>query len=198
MRWRISRKFLPSGTTQAKTPSARITYIPAWESPSRRETGRGIAEHGAVIDAEGFDPALLAEREADEKTEFNQLRNGEMSMQLLPQLVIGDVRVPGDGAGVSERDFFPLGEFLRVGEIEQLVVFFFRESLPSSLDGTLHASIFAVDRLRDVDAAELFKGVVDDALAKGQLPGLGEGADDVGDVGAHGLAFRPRRAFKTG
>ena len=56
-----------------------------------RETGCGIAEYGAMVDAEGFDPALLAEGETDEKTELDQLWDRKMAMQICPELVAGDV-----------------------------------------------------------------------------------------------------------
>src|SRR4030095_7862967 len=119
-------------------------------------------------------------------------------MQFGPERVIGDVGIPGDSAGVSQRDFFPLGELVRVGEVEQFVILLFGETLPSSLDGALHASIFALDRFRDVDPAELFESVVDDTVAKSELPSLREGADDVGHMGAYRLAFRTRRALAAG
>ena len=90
-----------------------------------------------------------------------------MLVQFLPQRVVGDVGVPRDGASVSERDFFSLGELVRIGEIEQLVIFCFRESLPSSLDGALHASIFALNRLGDVNPAKLLQRVIRDSVAKG-------------------------------
>jgi hypothetical protein len=45
---------------------------------TRREAGGGVAEHCAVIDAQGFDPALLSEGERDEKSELNQLGNREV------------------------------------------------------------------------------------------------------------------------
>ena len=57
----------------------------------RRQAGCGIAEHRAVIYTEGFNPALLAEGEADEKTELDQLRSRKMSMQFCPERVVGDV-----------------------------------------------------------------------------------------------------------
>src|SRR6266576_2317791 len=91
----------------------------------RRETGHGVAEHGAVVDAECFDPALLAEGETDEKTELDQLGNGEVLMKFFPERVVGDVGIPGNGARVSQRDFFSFGELVRVGEVQQLVVFLF-------------------------------------------------------------------------
>jgi hypothetical protein len=39
---------------------ALLTYMFSVHRRRGRETGRGIAEHYAVIDAKGFDPALLA------------------------------------------------------------------------------------------------------------------------------------------
>jgi len=98
-----------------------------------------------VADAEGFDPALLAQGQRDEESKFDQLGYGKVLMKLLPERVVRDIGVPSDGAGVSKRDFFPLGKFIRIFEIQQLVVFVLRQSLPSSLDGALHASIFAID-----------------------------------------------------
>lgn len=44
-----------------------------------------------MVDAEGFDPALLAEGETDEKTELDQLWDRKMSMQICPEIVVCDV-----------------------------------------------------------------------------------------------------------
>ena len=106
-----------------------------------------------MIDAQGFDPTLLAKRQADEKPELDQFRDGEVLMKFFPERVVGDIGIPGDRAGVGQRDFLALGKPVRVGEVEQLIVFLFRESLPSSLDGALYASIFALDRFGNVNAA---------------------------------------------
>ncbi len=97
-------------------------------------------------DAEGFDPALLSKCQRDEKPQFDQLGNGKMTVQLFPKRGVGDIRVPDNRARIGQRDFLPLGEFIRGLEIEQIVITRFRKSLPSSLDGALHASIFAVNR----------------------------------------------------
>src|SRR5262249_25952851 len=83
----------------------------------------------------------------------------------------------------------------RFGEIQEVVVLLFRQPLPSGLDGALYASVFALDRLRDVHAAELLDRVIADALAERQLPGLREGADHARVVGANRLALRARRAL---
>ena len=47
-----------------------------------------------MIDAEGLDPALLAQRKADEKAELDQFRNREVTMEFFPQRVVGDVGIP--------------------------------------------------------------------------------------------------------
>jgi len=93
---------------------------------TRRETGRGIAEDHTVIDAKSFDPALLAERQRDEKSQLDQLGDREMPVQFLPQSIVGNVGVPRDRAGIGQRDFLPLAELVRVTEVEQVIVFFFR------------------------------------------------------------------------
>ena len=50
----------------------------------RSETGRRIAEHRAVIDAQRFYPTLLAQGEPNEKTQLDQFRNREVVIKLLP------------------------------------------------------------------------------------------------------------------
>jgi hypothetical protein len=61
-----------------------------------------------VADAEGLDPALLTAGQSDEEAELDELRLGEVFMELAPQLLVGDVRVPDDGARVAERRLLPL------------------------------------------------------------------------------------------
>ena len=106
-----------------------------------------------MTDAERFDPALLAERQCYEEAQLHQFGNRKMLVQPLPKRVGGDVGIPGDGTRISERDLFAFRKFGRVREVEQIVVLRFRESLPSSLDGSLDASIFAIDGLGDINPA---------------------------------------------
>ena len=80
--------------------------------------------------------------------------------------VIGNIGIPDDRTGVRERHFLPLGELIRALKIEELIVILFRQSLPSSLDGSLHASIFAVDRFRHVDPAHFLEFMIDSAVPK--------------------------------
>jgi hypothetical protein len=100
-----------------------------------------------MADAERLDPALLTERQRDEKTQLHELRIGEMLMQLRPQSIVCDIRIPDDRAGISQRDFFALGETRRAFELQEIVVLLFAQSFPPSLDGSLDPSVLAVDRL---------------------------------------------------
>jgi hypothetical protein len=100
-----------------------------------------------VIDAQGFYPALLAQSETNKKTQLHQFRNREMLIELLPQSIVGDIGIPGDRAGIGQRNLFALAEPVRFGKVQELIIFFFGEALPSSLDGALNASILALDRL---------------------------------------------------
>ena len=54
-----------------------------------------------MLDAEGFDPALLAQGQSDEKAELHEFRDGEVLMEFCPERSIGDVGIPGDRAGVG-------------------------------------------------------------------------------------------------
>ena len=77
-----------------------------------RQSRSVVGQHFAVTDAQGLDPALLAEGQGDEKPEFDQFRNAKVLVQLLPKRVVSDVGVPDDRAGVGQRDFFALGKFV--------------------------------------------------------------------------------------
>ena len=100
-----------------------------------------------MADAERLDPALLTQCQRDEKPQLHKLGIGEMLVQLSPQSVVGNVGIPDDRAGVSQRDFFALAETRRALEFEEIVVLLFAQSFPPSLDGSLDPSVLAVDRL---------------------------------------------------
>src|ERR1043166_7929295 len=91
----------------------------------RRQAHSGIAQYLAVADAESFDPALLAKGQSNEKSQLDQFRDGEMSMEFFPKSIVGNLGVPCDGAGVSKRHFFAFGELVRIGKVQQLVVLIF-------------------------------------------------------------------------
>src|SRR5439155_16441222 len=97
-----------------------------------------------------------------------------------------------------QRDLLALAELRRVGEVQEIVVLLLGEPFPSGLDGALHASVLALDRLRHVDAAELLDRVVAESLPERELPRLRERADHAGIIGADRLALRPRRALVPG
>ncbi len=79
-----------------------------------------------MADAQRLDPALLAERQRDKKPKLDELGNREVAMQLFPKRFVGNARVPDNRAGVGQRYFLALGEFLRVLKVEELVVLVFR------------------------------------------------------------------------
>jgi hypothetical protein len=145
--------------------------IPSFPQPDlvamgSRKSGSVIGQDFTMADTQCLDPALLAERQRYEKTELDELGNREVAVQLLPEGRIGNIGIPDDRAGVRERHFLPLGELIRALKIEELIVILFRQSLPSSLDGSLHASIFAVDRFRHINPAHFLEFMIDDAVPK--------------------------------
>src|SRR5919107_243378 len=128
------------------------------ELVARPEAGRhrrvGAGHDLVVVDVQHPQPALLAERQADEASELDQLRLGEVRVHALPEGVVG-VEVPRDRLGVRERRLLALVVGLRALEVEELVVLALDEAEPAALLGALVAAVLALDRARDVDAAQL-------------------------------------------
>ena len=85
----------------------------------------GIAQHLLMADPEGLDPPLLSAGQGDEEAQFDQLGLGEMAMEIGPELVVGNVGIPKDGAGVAEGGLLPLVKSIRVLELKELVVISF-------------------------------------------------------------------------
>ena len=128
-----------------------------------------------MLDAQRLDPALLAECNADEVPELHQFRFGEVLMQPGPERAVGFFGRPDDGACPGKRDFFPLGKFVGVVELEQGKILLLGQPSLSGPDRTLVPSIVALDRLRDVNAAQLLDLVVANAVAEDSFPSPGEG-----------------------
>jgi len=142
--------------------------------------------------------AVLRETiERDEEAELDQFGDREVAVKLGPQGIVGDVGIPDDCACIGERRLLPGAEFFRVGEVQQLVVLLFGEALPSSLDGALDASIFAIDGFGHINPAQFLERVIHDAVAKRQFPCLGEGPEYIRVVRPDRLALGPGRPFAT-
>jgi hypothetical protein len=94
--------------------------------------GQAVAAQVAVAHAEGLEEPLLPHRQADEVTQLDQLRLGEVAVQLGPQVIIGQPRVPGDRLGPPQRGLLPFGQQLRPAEIDDLV----ERALGQALGGT--------------------------------------------------------------
>lgn len=106
-----------------------------------------VTEDLIVADAERLDPALLTAGQCDEEPELDQLGLGEVFVQVGPELVVCDVGVPEDCAGVTKRNLLPIRVTTGGLKFQQVGVVGFFEALPSSLDGALCPSVVALDRL---------------------------------------------------
>lgn len=89
-----------------------------------------------------------------------------MLAQPRPQRVVRDIGVPDDRACVSKRCLLLFAKFVGTLKIKKLVILGFGESLPPTLDGSLNASILAVDRFGNIDAAHLLDLVLQDTVSK--------------------------------
>ena len=138
----------------------------------RRQPGGRVGQHFAVADAERLDPSLLSQGQRNEEAKLDQLGVREMLVQFRPQRRIGDLGIPDDGARVRQCHLLALSELKGIREVQQVVVLLFGQPFPSGLDGTLDASIVALDRLGDVDATQLLDGVIANSLSERELPGL--------------------------
>ena len=147
-----------------------------------------------MADPQRLDPSLLAARQSDKEPQLDQLRIGEVGMEVRPERIVGEVRVPDDGAGVAQSGLLPVSEPIGVLELQEVVVIGFGEALPSSLDGSLDPSIVTGDRFRDIDPAQLFDLVVEHSIEERGPPRLSECMQDGWNVAPNGLTLRAGRA----
>src|SRR3712207_5070106 len=169
---------------------ARGQRLRALEAGRHRRLGAG--HDLVVVDVEHAQPALLPERQADEAAELNELRLAEVAVHPVPELVVR-VEMPGDRLRVGERRLLALVVGGRRLEVEQLVVLAFDEPERAALLRALVAAVLALDRARDVDAAQLLDAMVEDAVAEDVVPAVGEEPEARRDVRADGRALRARR-----
>src|SRR5204862_78492 len=142
-------------------------------------------------DAQGPQPAELAVDDRHVVAELDQLRLGEVGVEALPDVIVRELRAPGDGARVGERRLLPLVVAISGLEVEQLLVIALAEPLLAAAAGALAAAVQALDGPRHVDPAELLDRVVADPLAECRLPLHPEVAQRRRHVGANRLALRP-------
>ena len=147
----------PGGTcqTSAVAPALDLRLPQSFTDTLRRlraQPDRGLRHELTVRDTQGLDPSLPARDVADERSELDQLRFGEVLVELFPHLIIITRRVPADGVGVTERYALAFGEERRLLEVVETVQLFFVRKLrgillPSGPDGALITSIIASERL---------------------------------------------------
>jgi hypothetical protein len=113
-----------------------------------------------------------------------------------PQRVVDAFGIPDEHARVQERGLLALVEAVGALELEQLAEVLFGRRPLSARESPLRPSVVAVDRLRDVDPAELLQRVVEDPLPEDALPRAHERLRDDGDVEANRLCLGTRRAVE--
>jgi len=174
--------------------------IHAAERRGSGEAASLMAQYGhlAVTDPERADPALPAGDVADERAELDELRLREMAVQLLPQLVARERRVPADRIRVTQRDPLAVAEEVRrLVALERAQLLLGDQlRLLSRPDSPLIPSVLAFERLRDTQAAQLFDRQIDDAVSEEGVPRRQEGAQDLRLPGADRLDLGARRAVQ--
>src|SRR5579883_1829463 len=111
------------------------------------EAGAGVAEHLAVADGEGADPALLAEGQGNEEAQLDQLGLAELAVQLGPEGVVGQGRVVRDGFGPGERGLLARAITVGLAEAGQIGQRILGDALLFGPNRALHASVVAVHEL---------------------------------------------------
>lgn len=149
-----------------------------------------------MADPERLDPTLLTARQGNEEPQLDEFWLREVLMELLPESVVGQARIPQNGAGVTKRGLLTVAIALGVLELQELVVIGFGEPVLPSLDRSLDTSVLAGDRLRDVDPAQLLDLMIENPIEERRAPRLSEGVQDRRNVGSDGLTFRSRRAVR--
>ena len=104
-----------------------------------------------VTDAPGLDYPLLAERDRDERAEFDDLFLVEVAAKPCPYVVVDPIRVPDQVTRVQERGLLPVRESVGALKVEQVAVVALRQ-LVSRTERPLCASVLAPDGFGDVDA----------------------------------------------
>ena len=105
----------------------------------------GVTQNLLVTDAEGLDPSLLPAGQCNEEPQFHQFRLREVLMELSPENLIGNRRIPDDCTRIAQRCLLAGGETIGLFELEKIVVVGLGEPFPSSLDGSLDSSIVTGD-----------------------------------------------------
>ena len=146
-----------------------------------------------MADAPGLDHPLLAVGQADEGAELDDLLLGEVLAQAGPDGLVGALGIPDEHARVEQCRLLALSEAVGALEIEEVFVVPLGQPLLSAPERPLRPSVVAVDRLRDVDAAELFERMLDEPVPEDGVPGARERLRDGGNMRADRLCLGPRR-----
>src|SRR5271165_4985422 len=108
-----------------------------------RQASVGVGEDLAMLDADGLQEALLAERQRDEVPELDELWLSEVLVEAAPELVVGQAWVPRDGHRPGQRRTLTVIEALRRLEVQNVVDLRLRGALLPGQLGTLAAAVLA-------------------------------------------------------
>lgn len=75
-----------------------------------------------MADAQCLNPPLLATGQRNEESQLHQFWLGEMRVQLLPQFIVGDARIPKNGTCVAQCRLLAVVEPVSIFEPQQIVV----------------------------------------------------------------------------
>src|SRR5260370_29392496 len=118
-----------------------------------------------------------------------------MAVEAIPEGVVG-LKVPDDRFRIREGRFLAVVVFRRLLEIEKIHHLVLDQcAVRRGFYGALIAAIFALDRPRHIEPAQLLDGVVQHAVTKEVVPGPGEKPECRWHMGTNGRTLRPRSAF---
>ncbi len=86
------------------------------------QTYLSVTQYFAMADTQCLNPPLLTTRQRNEESQLDQFWLGEMRVQLLPEFVISDARIPQNGTGVAQCRLLAVVKPVRIFESQQIVV----------------------------------------------------------------------------
>src|SRR5258708_38650158 len=96
-----------------------------------------------MLDVQGAEPLLLAQRDGDEVTKLDQLRLTEVLAQPLPEGVVG-LEAPDDGVGIGERRLLARAVARRLLELEKGEIVLLLQPRLGRFDRALMAAVLAL------------------------------------------------------
>lgn len=100
-------------------------------------------------DIKRVDPTLSTTQDADQKSDFDQLRLRKVALELSPERIIRLSRIPRDRVCIAQRRALTVGEERRLCVVVDLRELVLANGLLSRPDRSLDRSILTVESRRD-------------------------------------------------